>query len=162
MKEGVCVNFFFVVSALCLSTSVALAQGKIESQWICKAKIEQSIDVGDQPGHAYGIAQIAVKGEIDGQKEKEGTAVEFDDVKEGTIHARGVFVETLPSGDKLFVGFREIKTVKGQMASASNTWTINNGTGKFKGAKGKGSCKGKGNPDGSATFDCTGEYTLAK
>ena len=158
-------KLFFVVSALFLSTSVALAQGKIESQWICKAKIEQSIDVGDQPGHAYTIERVrctAVKGEIDGQKEKEGTAVEFDDVKEGTIHARGVFVETLPSGDKLFVGFQEIKTLKGQMASASNTWTINNGTGKFKGAKGKGTCKGNGNPDGSATFDCTGEYTLAK
>ena len=160
-------KLFFVMSALCLSAALALAQGKIESQWNCgKATIAQSIDVGDQPGHAYAIAQnscTAVKGEIDGQKEKEGTVTEFDDVKEGTVHLHGVFVEILPSGDKLFISYQGVgKTEKGQMPSASNTWTINNGTGKFKGAKGKGSCKGKGNPDGSSTFDCAGEYTLAK
>jgi hypothetical protein len=51
---------------------------------------------------------------------------------------------------------------KGQFQSASDAWSIIDGTGKFKGAKGKGTCKGKGNPDGSSTFDCAGEYTLTK
>lgn len=161
-------NLFLVLFALGLSASVALAQGKVDSQWNCpKPTDAHSIDVGDQPGHAYSIAKIsctATKGEIEGQNEKDGMETEFDDVKGNSTHAHGVFVETLPSGDKLYISHQGSGKVaeNGQLQSASNAWTITNGTGKFKGAKGKGTCKGKGNPDGSSTWDCTGEYTLAK
>ena len=48
------------------------------------------------------------------------------------------------------------------LESGSNKWTVTGGTGQFKGMKGSGTCKGKGNPDGSADFTCTGAYTLAK
>jgi hypothetical protein len=48
------------------------------------------------------------------------------------------------------------------MDSASNTWTINGGTGKFAGAKGEGGCKGNGNPDGSSTWNCDGTYSAGK
>ena len=156
-----------VVCALCLSAAVATAQGKIDSQWNCaKATEAHNLEVGDQPGHAYVIAKFtctAAKGEIEGQKEKEGTGTEFDEAKGNESHGHGIFVETVANGDKLFVRYQTMGTSeKGQMASGSNTWTITNGTGKFKGAKGKGSCKGKGNPDGSSVYDCMGEYTLAK
>jgi hypothetical protein len=152
---------------MCLCASTATAQGKIDSQWNCaKATVAHSIDVGDQPSHAYSIAQFnctAVKGEIEGQKEKEGTGTEFDDVKGNASRFHGVFVETLPSGDKLHVSYEGTAMMeKGQIQSASNAWSITNGTGKFKGAKGKGTCKAKGNPDGSSVFDCGGEYALAK
>ncbi len=42
----------FVVCSLCVSTSAAMAQGKVDSQWNCgKATVAHSIDVGDRPGH---------------------------------------------------------------------------------------------------------------
>jgi hypothetical protein len=160
-------KLLFVLCLLCLSASVAMAQGKVDSQWNCaKPSGGQSLEVGDQPGHAYTIAQIkctATKGEIEGQKEKEGTATEFDDVKGNAVRLHGVFVETVANGDKLYVSYQGTSTLdKGQFQSANNAWSITDGTGKFKGAKGKGSCKAKGNPDGSSTFDCAGSYTLAK
>jgi hypothetical protein len=160
-------NLFLGVCALCLSASFALAQGKVDSQWNCgKATDTHSIDVGDQTGHAYAISQFtctAVKGEIEGVKEKEGTGTEFDDMKANTVKYHGVFVEAMPNGDKLHYGYHGTGTMeKGQFQSASAEWTFTGGTGKFKGAKGKGTCKGKGNPDGSTTFDCAGDYTLPK
>ena len=160
-------NLILVVCVLCLSASAALAQGKIDSQWSCsKPTAVHSIDVGDQPGHAYAIAQFnctAVKGEIEGVKEKEGTGTEFEDVKGNTAHFHGVFVETLSNGDKLHFNYQGTGTTeKGQLQSGNDEWTITSGTGKLNGAKGKGSCKGKGNPDGSSTFDCAGDYTLRK
>ncbi len=46
----VCVVFVFAVGVQ--------AQGKVASQWKCgKATVEHSIDVGDQPGHAYVVNQ---------------------------------------------------------------------------------------------------------
>ena len=157
----------FVVCLMCLSVSVAMAQGKVDSQWNCgKPTDGHSIDAVDQPGHAYAIGQFnctAAKGELEGVKEKDGMATEFDDLKGNASHFRGVFVETLANGDKVYFSYAGTATLdKGQVQSASNTWSTTNGTGKLKGAKGKGTCKGKGNPDGSSTFDCEGEYTLAK
>jgi hypothetical protein len=158
---------FLVICSMCLSASVAMAQGKVDSQWNCaKPTSGNSIDVGDQPGHAYAIAQFnctAAKGEVEGVKEKEGMGTQFDDVKGNASRYHGVFVDTLANGDKLYVSYTGTATMeKGQVQSASDTWTVTKGTGKVKGAKGKGTCKGKGNPDGSNTFECEGEYTLAK
>ena len=161
-------KLFLVVFALCVSACSALGQGKIDSQWNCgKATEGHSLDVGDQPGHAYAIAKFtctASKGEAEGLKEQEGAGTEFEDVKGNAVHTHGVFVETLSNGDKLQISYQGTGTTgeNGSLQSGSNTWTIVGGTGKFKGAKGKGSCKGKGNPDGSSTYDCAGEYTLPK
>jgi hypothetical protein len=160
-------KLFLVVCSLCVSASVAMAQGKVDSQWNCgKATVGHSIDVGDQPGHAYAIGQFsctAAKGELEGLKEKEGVLTQFDDVKENASRYRGVFVDTLANGEKVHVSYEGATTIeKGQMQSFSDAWSITDGTGKFKGAKGKGTCKGKFNPDGSFTFACAGNYTLAK
>ena len=39
---------------------------------------------------------------------------------------------------------------------------FSSGTGKLKGLKGQGTYKGKGNADGSITYEVEGEYTLPK
>jgi hypothetical protein len=158
-------NLFLVLCALCLSASVAAAQSKIDSQWNCsKPSDAHSIDVGDHAGHTYAVAKFtctAAKGEIEGLQEKEGTGTEFEEIKGNSLHGHGVFVETVSNGDKLFVSYQPMATFKdGQMESAGNTWVITDGTGKFKGIKGKGGCKGKANADGTSTYDCSGEYTL--
>ena len=155
------------VCSLCVSTSVAMAQGKVDSLWNCgKATVAYSIDVGDKPGHAYAIGQYrctATKGELEGLKEKEGMLTQFDDVKRDASRYRGVFVDTVANGEKVYVSYEGTTTIEnGQMQSFSDAWSITDGTGKFKGAKGKGTCNGKFNPDGSFAFACSGNYELAK
>jgi hypothetical protein len=165
-KGGIMRKLFLVVWSLCMSAS-AMAQGKVDSQWNCgKATVGHSMEVGDQPGHAYAIGQYsctAAKGELEGLKEKEGVLTQFDDVKETASQYRGVFVDTLANGEKVYVSYEGATTIeKGEMQSFSDAWFITDGTGRFKGAKGKGTCKGKFNLDGSFTFACAGNYTLAK
>ena len=159
-------RFAFVICLVFLFAVGVQAQGKVASQWNCgKAMVEHSIEVGDQPGHAYVVSQTkctAVKGEIGGTQEKEGTGTEFHDVMGSNLSWHGIFVETLASGDKIHFSYKGTGTAKGgQFVSGDNTWTIIGGTGKFKGAKGEGGCKGKGNPDGTATWNCTGTYNVA-
>jgi hypothetical protein len=96
-------------------------------------------------------------------KEKEGTATEFAEAKGDASTGHGIFVETLANGDKAFVSYTFTGTSKNnQMVSGTNKWTITGGTGVLKGAKGSGTCTAKGNPDGTANFECAGTYTLAK
>lgn len=80
-----------------------------------------------------------------------------------TSRGHGIFVNILANGDKAYVRYTFTGTSKNNMiVSGSNKWTIVGGTGMFKGAKGSGTCTAKGNPDGSADFECIGTYTLAK
>lgn len=159
-----------LVILLCLvflCAAMALAQGKVATTWSCaKPDPMNSLQVGDQPNHAYSIAQVkctATKGEIAGIKEKEGTATEFNEVKGDHSSGHGIFVETLSNGDKIRYTYQPMATFKnGQMQSGSNKWEMMGESGKVKGLKGSGGCTGKGNPDGSATYTCTGTYTTPK
>jgi len=152
---------------LLLSASVALAQGKIASQWNCgQPAPAHSLDAGDQPDHSYSISQMkctATKGEIVGVKEKEGVGTEFHEIKGTSDRFHGVFVETLANGEKLTYSYEGTATLKaGQLESAENKWTITSGTGDFKGIKASGTCKGTPKPDGTTTFKCSGEYSIEK
>ena len=156
-----------VVGLVCLCATVALAQGKVANGWACgKPAMAHSIEVGDQPNHAYSIGQIkctATKGEIAGVKEKEGTGTEFAEVTGNSSSGHGVFVETMANGDKIHFTYQTTATIKnGQMQSGTNKWQATSGAGKFKGIKGSGTCTGTGNADGSTTWTCTGTYSLPK
>jgi hypothetical protein len=151
-----------VVCCLLLSAPLALAKDKLTSEWNCSAPSEMhAIPVADQANHAYSInkgACTAAKSSVD---EKEGEGTGFDDVTGDSSHGHGVFVATTASGDKIHYSYKESITSKdGKMESASNTWTIAGGTGKFATAKGSGTCSGKGNADGGVTWDCQGWYTM--
>jgi hypothetical protein len=117
-------------------------------------------------GHAYHIGQgkcASEKGAMGDVKEQEGTWTEFDDIAGSATRNHGVFVVTLASGDKVFYNYHGTQTAKdGKMDAGTNTWTLGSGTGKFKGVKGEGGCKGKGNPDGSSTWNCDGTYSVGK
>lgn len=164
---------FLWISALCVLVSAALIHaqtagaGKVDSQWKCAAPTAMhALPVGDAPDHAYVVQQgtcTAAKGEIAGVKEKDGTSTEFMEATGNDGKGHGIFVETLTSGDKImysytFTGVSANKVFQ----SGSNKWTITGGTGKLKGLTGSGTCKGKGNSDGSAVYDCVGTYTAAK
>ena len=160
-------KLWLVVCAVCLLSCAGLAQVKSTVQWKCdKASVQHSIDVGDKPGHAYYIDQISctpTKGDIDGAKRKSGSATEFLEISGDKVTGHGYFIETMENGDKNFYTYQMKGTLKnGVMQTGSDTWSMREGAGKLKGAKASGSCKGAGNPDQSATWDCAGEYTMAK
>jgi hypothetical protein len=157
-----------LVCSVGLSFALAVAKDKIASQWKCDAKptLEHSLDAGDQPGHAYSISQgkcTSEKGAMGDVKEQEGTWTQFNDVAGASVPNHGVFIVTLASGDKVHYNYRGASTMKdGKMESGTNTWSITGGTGKFQNVKGQGGCKGKGNPDGSSTWNCDGSYSVGK
>ena len=148
---------------------LALAQDKVDASWNCgKATDDHNIAVGDKANHSYGVNQstcTASKGEVGGVKEKTGVGTQFNEVMGSAITWHGVFVETLEGGDKItyhYMSPAKGMTKDGQFVSGSNKWTMVGGTGKFAGIKGEGSCAGKGDGAGGATWDCTGTYTLKK
>jgi hypothetical protein len=160
-----------ITAASCLAVATPLAQtpasGKTSSSWKCAAPNPMhAVPVADEPNHAYVVSSIqctALKGEIAGVAEKEGTATEFMEAMGDKGKGHGIFVETLANGDKMTVTYEFTGTMKNkQFQSGNNKWTLTSGTGMLKGAKGGGTCTAKGNADGSANFDCTGTYTLAK
>lgn len=160
-------KLWLVLCAVCLLSSAGLAQMKLDNQWKCaKASNQHSIDIGDKPGHAYSVDQInctATKGEFDGVKRKSGVGTEFLEVNGDKFTGHGEFVETMANGDKNFYSYQMSGTLKnGALQAATDKWTMREGGGKMKGGKASGSCKGAGNPDGSTTWDCTGDYTVAK
>ena len=75
----------------------------------------------------------------------------------------GIFVETLSNGDKINYSYEFTGTSKNKVLdTGTNKFTVLSSTGQFKGMMDSGTCKAKGNPDGSAEYICTGTYTLAK
>ena len=150
-----------------LSAPMALAQGPVAVQWNCAQPAPvNSLDAGDQPNHVFTISQVkcaATKGEIAGVKQQAGVGTEFHEVMGTSDRFHGVYVETLANGDKITYTYKGTATVKaGGLESANNTWSATGGTGKFKGIKASGTCKAVGKPDGTSTFDCSGNYSIAK
>jgi hypothetical protein len=164
-------KLMLIATALCVIVAFAHAQTpapvKVASSWKCAPPNPvHTLPVGDSPDHVYILQQgkcTATKGEIAGIADKEGLSTEFMEATGNNAKGHGMFVETMANGDKVYISYQATGTsANKQFQSGSNTWTVTGGTGKFAGAKGSGSCKGKGNPDGSANFDCTGTVTLAK
>lgn len=161
-----------LIGALCLTGFVVLtlsapvsAQMAINTSWKCaKANPSLAVPIPDSADHAYIVEQsvcTATKGEVGGVKDKDGVATEFVEATGATSKGHGVFVATLANGDKMFYSYTLTGTSKNNMFdTGGNQWTITGGTGKFKGVTGKGTCKGKGNADGSSVFDCTGTYAM--
>jgi hypothetical protein len=90
-------------------------------------------------------------------------ATEFSEVSGNSAAFQGIAVGTMASGDKYFDRFRAKATVKdGLLESVEGTWSWTGGTGKLKGMKGKGTFKGKGEADGTATVEIEGECELPK
>src|SRR6266852_4991451 len=152
-----------------LLASLSLAKEKLVSQWNCgKPSEAHSIDVGDQANHSYAVTKTtctATKGEVGGVKEKEGVGTQFSETMGDTTTWHGVFVVTAENGDKIHNTYASSGkgTLKdGQFQLGSNKWSMVGGTGKFATVKGEGSCTGKGNADGTATWDCEGVVNLAK
>ena len=140
-------------------TSGAIQCGKPDSQ--------KPIEVGDKPNHMMGVGKSSCTWskpmEIAGSKTKDGYSISFDDMTGSKYSGHGVHVSTMDNGDKIYVKFQGGGTLKdGALQADSGTWSYTGGTGKLKGIKGKGTYKGKGNADGSTTYEIEGDYQLPK
>jgi hypothetical protein len=158
-------KLFLIGCTVFLLASLSAAKDKLVSQWNCgKPSDAHSIDVGDQANHAYTISKTTCSAsKASSLKEKEGVGTQFNENMGDSITWHGMFVTTTESGDKINYSYSSTgkgTTKDGQFQSGNNKWSMVGGTGKFAGASGTGGCTGKGNADGSVTWDCTGTYHL--
>ena len=162
-------KFAFAVTLLFLGCSSAWGQTKSSGTAACgKPSVQHAIPVGDRPDHSFSISQTKCNWTkpmtIQGVKNKEGMATQFDEISGNTSRYHGYWVDTMADGDKGYYTYKGTATLKnGMLVSVDDDrWTLAGGTGKLKGLKASGTCKGKGSPDGSATWECEGTYTPAK
>ena len=152
-----------------LWATVAAAQPtKISGTAQCsKPEAQHAIPVGDQPNHLYGVSKVACTWTkplmIAGTPTKDGTNAGFDDIAGAIAKGHGLHVSKLASGDEFHVRYQGSSSLKeNTVQTAEGTWMFIAGTGKVAGIKGKGTYKGKANPDGTFTYDVEGEYELPK
>ncbi len=152
---------------LALAT-VAGAQTKISGTAQCsKPETQNAIEVGDRPNHSFAIGQSKCTWskplEIAETQSKEGVNTAFTEITGNMGRGHGFYLDTMASGDKAHARYQGTSTFKDGVPQAlEGTWAYVGGTGKLKGLKGKGTYKGKTNPDGSVTYEVEGEYQLPK
>ena len=152
---------------LALAASAA-AQTKISGTLQCaKPNPTQIIQVGDAPGHAVAVSQSKCTWPkpitMEGIQSKDDINTTSDEIHGTNSRGFGYDVGTLANGDKFYVRFGGIGKLKdGAPESLQGKWNFTGGTGKLKGVKGQGTYKGKGNPDGTVTFEIEGDYSVTK
>ncbi|MFQ5694421.1 MAG: hypothetical protein ACE5HB_00370, partial [Terriglobia bacterium] len=71
----------------------------------------------------------------------------------------GTYVDTMENGDKGYYDYSfKTKTKDGKATISGHKWKLLGGTGKLKGAKGKGSCEATPQEDGKVIYECRGKY----
>jgi len=154
-----------VMLSLLFLGSIAMAQTMLDTKWHCPKNSNKTttFDVGDVPDHSYVIAQgtCNATSSESGFKEKTGAYTEFAETWKTSLNVHGRFNVTMDNGDKVFYTYqRAASTETGK--PMSQTWNIQNGTGKYKGAEGTGTCFGKSNVDESSDWECMGTVSTGK
>jgi len=157
-----CVLTLAFVSLVAAASS---AQTKFSGTQQCaKNDPEYTVPVGDRADHVMVLAKDKctwTQAEIGGVQVKDEDDTIVSDVSAKGSRDRGIGVMVLTSGDKAFIQFQGTGAIKdNKPVTGEGTWSFTGGTGKAKGIKGKGTYKGKFNPDGTATFDIEGDYQL--
>ncbi len=156
---------FLIVLAL---AKLAGAQTKISGTAQCsKPDPMHALEVGDRPNHSYVVFQGKCTWskplEIAGSQSQDHLGTVFQEVSGNRATVRGSGIDTMANGDKFYVRWQGAATLKdGVPESDEGKWSFAGGTGKLKAIKGKGTYKGKGAPDGTATYEVEGDYELPK
>jgi hypothetical protein len=156
-------KLLLVAFCLLVSGSAAMAQNKVNTKWHCPKSPENNLDVGDVAGHSYAIMQgtCTATASDSGFAEKTGASTEFQERWKASYTNHGRFNVTMDNGDKVYYTYQG--SAPADIAKpATNTWKILSGTGKQKGVKGSGGCKGTRNADGSSDWECTGTASIGK
>lgn len=143
-----------VAAGLLMFVSLGSAQMKGKSVWHCDAAGQQKqFDAGDQPGHAFAVAQGNCTATSSTMGEKTGQYTQTEEINGDKTKSRGSFVVTTEDGDKIFYSYDE--DVDLAKKTGANTLKITGGTGKHANHKASGSCKGKFNDDDSSDWTCS-------
>ena len=160
-------RFLIAVIGLLLCATGVQAQTKVSGAIKC-AKPEVSHQVEVTSGHSVTLDQAKCTPEkdkalvIDGVKEASGVATMVSEAKANKLSYTGYYTDKLENGDTAKYSAHGVATMKdGAPQSFQDWWTLVSGTGKLKGAKGKGTCKGTPAADGAVNWQCEGEITLA-
>jgi len=116
--------------AFAVATTSAQTKNSI-SGTCAKPDVQQSVPAGDQPGHAFMVAQgkCTTKGELGGAMSKEGAFSEHRDVTAIRTEAWGVYVEIYDSGDKIIYSHQmSVATKDGALLSGKGTYQATSGT----------------------------------
>jgi hypothetical protein len=151
--------------AFMLASAVG-AQTKFSGTVTCaKGDPSYTVEVGDVPGHSYTLEKTSCTWGADtlinGLKitADSGTAIGENWATKTT--SNGSRMATMENGDKFFARVHDSSPVKDKMpTNIAGTFTIDSGTGKLKGIKGKGTYKVTVNADGTASVTVEGEYTV--
>ncbi len=156
-----------VAAAACLWSAGVLAQTKFSGTCVCKRDQQQMLPVGDRPEHSLGVEQYKCDMpkpiELGGDKSKDGVATNTVEASGKKSRFRGVHLITMQSGDKVSFLYQGVgkNSKEGKEAHSKGTFTLGDGTGKLKGATGKGTFSCASTKDG-VNCDIEGEYQPAK
>ncbi len=159
-------RFLVMILMVFMLASSGQAQTKMSGSGTCgKPDVEHSIPVPDSPGQTYAISQSKCTWtkpwEIEGQKTAGGVTTMFAHTSGNSTRQSEVYVDTLANGDKVFYRYDATTPLKNNVPQPNKgKWTVTSATGKLKGLKGSGTCSVTPAADGSAQFECEGEYTL--
>ena len=148
------------------TAAVAAAQTKVTGTLQCgKPEAEHALPAGDSPDHVFSMSKVSCNWikpmEVGGTQSKLGVSTGVDEITGDSAQGHGQHVSTAATGEKTFVRYKGSATIKnGAPQSVDGTWSYTGGTGKLAGITGKGTYKGKANPDGTMTYEVEGEYQL--
>ena len=148
---------------LFLATSAG-AGTKVSGTAQCTApETAHSLEVGDEAGHVMMISQTKCSWsqpmDFEGVKNKEGVGTSVDDVRGDKVSNFGYFVDTMENGDQAHYRYSGTATLKeGKLVSGQNNWELIKGTGTMSNIRARGTCNATGNPDGTVTWECEGDY----
>jgi hypothetical protein len=156
-----------VTGAACLWSTGVLAQTKFTGTCTCKRDQQQMLPVGDRAEHSLGVEQYKCDWtkpiELGGDKSKDGVATNTVEASGKKSRFRGVHAITMASGDKVSFPYQGAGEMSkdGKETHSKGTFTFADGTGKLKGATGKGMFSCASTADG-VKCDVEGEYQSAK
>jgi hypothetical protein len=130
-----------------------------------KPNPQYAVEVGDAPGHAFGLGKVACTWpkpmQIEGSPTKDGVSVNVDEVKGTKSESHGLHTGTLANGDTVYIKYEGEATLKdGAPQSAQGKWRFKGGTGHAKWIHGKGTYTGTPGADGGMTYQVEGEYEI--
>ena len=100
---------------------------------------------------------------IDGSKPGPTVDVAIGDMTGSIGKDHGYSTTVMDNGDSTIVRYEgTMQMKKDGSGTFKGTWKYVRGTGKFRGISGRGTYKGEGAADGSASGDITGHYSLGK
>jgi hypothetical protein len=159
------IRIMTVAGLVFMLASAAGAQTKFTGTLQCaKADPSYTVEVGDHPGHSFGVVKQGCKWTdtlINGMKITDDTGGGTFESTATKMTSSGTRMATMENGDKFFASVHDSSPVKdGAPTDIEGAFTITGGTGKLKGIKGHGTYKVTPNADGSASVAVTGEYTV--